>query len=139
MILADTKVVSEFMRDHPDEAVSAWAATLGAAELTICVITVEEIERGLGRLPDGKRRRALTQRWRTLVADFDEAIVVYDVPAAREAADALVAAERLGRPLSLADAQIAGICLAGGYQLATRNLRDFETVAGLTLINPFPN
>ncbi len=137
MILADTNVVSEFMRDHPDEAVSAWAANLGAAELTICVITVEEIERGLGRLPDGKRRRALTQRWRTLVDDFDEAIVVYDVPAAREAADALVAAERTGRPLSLADAQIDGICLAGGYQLATRNVRDFETVAGLTLINPF--
>lgn len=137
MILADTNVVSEFMRDAPDEAVVAWALALGAAELTICVITVEEIERGLGCLPDGKRRRALTKRWRALVDDFDEAIVFYDVPAAREAAEALVAAERAGRPLSLADAQIAGICLAGGYQLATRNVRDFETVAGLAVVNPF--
>jgi len=137
VILADTNVVSEFMRDAPDEAVVAWAEALGAAELTICVITVEEIERGLGRLPDGKRRRALTKRWRRLVDDFDEAIVVYDVPAARETAEALVAAESAGRPLSLADAQIAGICLAGGYQLATRNVRDFETVAGLTVVNPF--
>ena len=60
-----------------------------------------------------------------------------DLPAARQAARILVAAEDSGRPSSLADAQIAGICLAGGYELATRNVGDFAGAPGLTIINPF--
>jgi hypothetical protein len=39
--------------------------------------------------------------------------------------------------MGLADAQIAGICAAHGYALATRNLHDFASVANLKLINPF--
>ena len=39
--------------------------------------------------------------------------------------------------MSLADAQIAGICSARGWTLATRNVRDFERVANLAVVNPF--
>ena len=138
MIIADTNVVSDFMRDQPDAMVLAWAQGIAPADLAICVVTVEEIERGLGRLPAGKRRRELEERWRRLVDAFAESIVVYDVPAAREAAAVLVAAQAAGRPMSLADAQIAGVCLAGGHDLATRNISDFASASGLTLINPVP-
>lgn len=59
MIIADTNVVSELMRDAPDPLVVRWAESIDASEPTICVVTVEEIERRLGRLPDGRRRRDL--------------------------------------------------------------------------------
>lgn len=137
MIIADTNVVSEFMRDTPDPMVLAWAQGLAPAELTISVVTVEEIERGLGRLPTGRGRRDLEDRWGRLVDDFADAIAIYDLPAARETAVVLVEAQDSGRPMSLADAQIAGICLAGGYELATRNVSDFATTTRLTIINPF--
>ena len=137
MIVADTNVVSEFMRDEPDPTVLSWAGSMGPADLTVCVVTVQEIERGIGRLPGGKRRRELEQRWQRLLAAFREAILVYDLTAAEATARVLVSAEVAGRPLGLADAQIAGICLAGGHQLATRNLRDFESVADLSAVNPF--
>jgi predicted nucleic acid-binding protein len=137
VIIADTNVVSEFMKDAPDPAVMEWAQGIDPTDLTICVVTVEEIERGLGRLPEGRRRRDLEQRWGGMVDSFAEAVAVYDLPAARHTAGILVAAEASGRPMSLADAQIAGICLAGGYQLATRNVSDFSTTAGLTTLNPF--
>jgi len=137
VIIADTNVVSEFMKDSPDRTVLAWARGIGPADLTICVVTVEEIERGLGRLPQGRRRRDLEQRWSQLLGAFVEAIAVYDLPAARQTASVLVASEKRGRPMSLADAQIAGICLAGGYTLATRNVSDFSTTTDLTIINPF--
>jgi predicted nucleic acid-binding protein len=101
-------------------------------------VTVEEIERGLGRMPAGRCRNDLESRWRRLLDSFAESIVAYDVPAARETAKVLVAAGTSGRPMSLADAQIAGICIAGGYQLATRNVSDFSSTADLTIINPFP-
>lgn len=137
MIIADTNVVSEFMRDTPQEAVLAWAQKIDPAELTICVVTVEEIERGLGRMPTGRRRLQLESRWHRLVDTFAETIAVYDLPAARETARILVAAQDSGQPMSLADAQIAGICLAGDAQLATRNVRDFADTDRLTIINPF--
>lgn len=137
MIIADTNVVSEFMKDSPDRAVLAWAHDIGPADLTICVVTVEEVERGLGSMPAGRRRRALEQRWCRLMDTFAEAVAVYDISAARETANILVAAEASGRPMSLSDVQIAGICLAGNHELATRNVSDFSNTAGLTIINPF--
>jgi predicted nucleic acid-binding protein len=137
VIIADTNVVSEFMKDAPDPAVMEWAQGVDPRDLTICVVTVEEVERGLGRLPAGRRRRDLEQRWGQVVGSFSETIAVYDLPAARRTASILVAAEASGRPMSLADAQLAGICLAGGYQLATRNVSDFSATAGLTTLNPF--
>jgi predicted nucleic acid-binding protein len=137
VIIADTTVVSEFMRESPDRTVLAWAQDIGPADLTICVVTVEEVERGLGSMPAGRRRRELEQRWSRLVDPFAEAVAVYEIPAARETAHILVAAEASGRAMSLADAQIAGICLAGNHELATRNVSDFSNIAGLTIINPF--
>lgn len=137
MIIADTNVVSEFMRDSPDPTVLTWARGLSATDLTISVVTVEEIERGLGRLPGGKRVRNLEQRWRKLVDGFSDTIAVYDVGAARATAGLLVQAEAGGHPMGLADAQIAGICVASGSTLATRNVRDFDHVEGLRVINPF--
>ena len=136
MIIADTNVVSEFMRDEPDPAVLSWASSLGPSDLTICVVTVEEIERGIRRLPTGKRRRQLEQRWQRLVAAFREAIVVYDVDAAEATAEVLVSTEAAGRPMGLADAQIAGTCVAGEHVLATRNVRDFQRVTQLEVLNP---
>lgn len=137
MIIADTNVVSEFMKEAPDRSVLDWAENLAPTDLTICVITIEEIERGLGRMPGGRRRRDLERRWRRLVDSYAEAIAVYDLAAARAAAAILLAAEASGRPMSLAYAQIAGICLAGGFELATRNVSDFADTAGLNIINPF--
>lgn len=137
MIVADTNVVSEFMRETPDQAVLTWAESLAAGELGICVVSVEEVERGLGRLPQGRRRGSLERRWHALLTRFRDMIAVYDVAAARATARIVVEAEAAGRPIGLADAQIAGICIANAYGLATRNLRDFKHVAGLNLIDPF--
>lgn len=132
MIVADTNVVSELMRDEPDPRVVAWAQSL-----TITVITVEEVERGLARLPAGRRRSALTERWHQLLEAYADAILAYDVPAARATGQALVHRERAGRPISLADAEIAGICLTRGGTLATSNTADFAGIPHLTLVDPF--
>ena len=39
--------------------------------------------------------------------------------------------------MSLADAQIAGICLVRHAALATRNTKDFARIGSLTLVNSF--
>lgn len=136
MIIADTNIVSEFMKDEPDAQVLSWARALAARDLTICVVTVEEIERGLGRLPKG-RRKDLERRWARLLDAFADTIATYDVAAARATARLLVEALDQGRPVPLADAQIAGICLSRGAQLATRNVKDFAQIGELNVVNPF--
>lgn len=137
MIIADTNVVSELMKGVPGPRVLAWAQGLGVADLTISVVTVEEIDRGLGRLPDGRRRKDLEDRWNRLLDAFAGTIATYDVAAAKATAKLTVTALELGRPISLADAQIAGICLAQTATLATRNIKDFSQVSELTIVNPF--
>ena len=44
--------------------------------------------------------------------------------------------EAKGRPVEMADAQIAAICMAQGAKLATRNLKHFEGL-GMVLVNPW--
>lgn len=137
MIIADTNVVSEIMKEAPSADVLAWAQTLGPGDLTISVVTVEEIDRGLGRLPRGRRRKDLERRWTTLLDAFTDTIATYDLAAARATARLLVDAMDEGRPMSLADAQIAGICITNAATLATRNVKDFASVDELIVINPF--
>ena len=120
-----------------DAVVDVPVSSLEPADLGICVVTVEEIERGLQRLPRGKRRTGLEGRWRGLLATFSDSVATYDVPAAQHAARVLAAAQSAGRPMSLADAQIAGICLAGDHPLATRNVKDFARADSLDVINPW--
>lgn len=137
MIIADTNIASEFVKDSPHHGVFSWARTLEPADLTISVVTVEEIERRLGRLPQGRRRSVLEQRWRNFLDAYRDTIAVYDLNAAQATAHLIVDALDRGRPIALADAQIAGICLALGATLATRNTKDFAEIQGLALINPF--
>ena len=100
-------------------------------------IELSVIEYGLRGMPAGRRQRHLQQRWAKVLDTFVDQVVFYDVNAAGQTAAVLAAAAATGRPMSLADAQIAGICVAGQYDLATRNVGDFTGGAGLTLINPF--
>ncbi len=100
-------------------------------------MTVEEIERGLGRLPVGRRWRDLEDRWARLPEAYSDSVVVYDLLAGRETPALLVMAETSGHPMALADGQIAGICLADHYELAPRNVRDFSNAAGLAVTDPF--
>ena len=60
-----------------------------------------------------------------------------DVAAARATARLLDEALDQGRPVPLADAQIAGICLSHGAQLATRSVKDFGQISELSVIGPF--
>jgi len=56
--------------------------------------------------------------------------------AAAEYAAPVVSRERAGKPMCMADAQIAVICRYGIHTQATRNVDDFEDT-GIAVINPW--
>lgn len=71
-----------------------------------------------------------------MAEDFAGRILPFDSPAA--AAHAVIAAtrRRAGRPISHADAQVAGIAVSRGAALATRNGADF-LYCGIELLDPW--
>lgn len=137
MILADTNVVSEFMRPVMDPGVMAWASSLAPSEVCVSAVTVQEVEFGIQRLAGGQRKDRLRLAWDGLLEQFEDLVVAYDRDAALATAAVMATAAGRGRTMSLADAQIAGTCLAHNLVLATRNTGDFDHEARLVLVNPF--
>ena len=57
MIILDTNVLSELMREQPSPSVAEWIQSFDPSQFTITAIAVAEIMRGLAHIPEGKRRR----------------------------------------------------------------------------------
>lgn len=137
MIVLDTNVLSELMRPEPDARVVDWLDRQDAFSVTISSITVAEILYGIERLPNGRRKRDFAAMAAAMFEeDFAGRILSFDSGAALHYAEQVAASECAGRQVHMADAQIAAICIQHGAVLATRNLKDFETLAVET-INPW--
>lgn len=134
MIVIDTNIISEMMRDEPDRKVIAWTETVGRLHTT--AVTLAEIDYGMARLPDGRRQGRLTATATRVFADFDDVILPFDARAARRYAGIVAGRESAGRPIATADAQIAAICASRAATLASRNTDDFEAT-GISLLNPW--
>lgn len=136
MIVLDTNVVSELLRPTPDEQVLSFVAE-NRELLAITVISIHEVTYGLARLPQGRRRRDLTASFTEFTQSLGNRRVL-DLTAAGARRSAHVRATRgsAGRPMDILDSQIAGITLEAEFSLATRNIKDFESL-GLDLIDPW--
>ena len=137
MIVLDTNVVSELMRDSPEQAVLAWFGTQPASSLFVTTVTEAEILSGIALLPYGRRRRGLSEAAaRVFTTLFAGRILVFDSDAANIYAEIFAQRHAAGRPISQADCQIAAIARSRGASLATRNVTDFEAIE-VELINPW--
>ncbi|MGH6949470.1 MAG: type II toxin-antitoxin system VapC family toxin [Vitreimonas sp.] len=139
MILLDTNVISEIMRPAPSRQALGWLDR-HFARCAISSVTVLELRIGVALLPSGKRRDDLGDIVARAIRRFGPRIYSFDAAAATAAAAVMESARAAGRALhqreKFGDLQIAGIAVAYGLQLATRNVADFEGV-GLTLTNPW--
>lgn len=134
MILLDTNVVSELLRLRPDGGVISWFKLQSELDLVTTAITVQESFTGAELLPEASARFRLAAE---LERTFDMfPVLAYDETCARYTAVLLARSRAIGRPMSSADAQIAGTALRHGATLATRNTKDFEHSA-VPLVNPW--
>ena len=137
MIIIDTNVLSEFMRDVPNSIVMAWIAQQETSELFITTITQAEMYYGLALLPLGRRRNELERAvCQVFDQDFQQRILSFDSAAALAYGRLAALWRQSGKPISQADAQIAAIAQAQNAVLATRNIGDFGNCQ-LTLVNPW--
>jgi predicted nucleic acid-binding protein len=137
VIVLDTNVLSELTRATPDAAVVSWLDALPTAEIRTTAVTAAELLYGVARLPSGRRKAALEHAVQAIIdQDFRDRVEPFDGEAAAAYPLIVAGRERLGRPIAVADAQIAAICRARRAALATRNTRDFEDT-GIELIDPW--
>jgi predicted nucleic acid-binding protein len=138
VILLDTNVLSELVRPTPSPHVVGWLNRVGMSATFVSAISHAEMLTGALTLPSGKRRDALTQAVdQVFLRVFAGRSWPFDDEAARHYADIVTQRQRAGRPISHEDAQIAAIARHHAAPLATRNIRDFEGIDRLLLINPW--
>ena len=136
MIVLDTNVVSEAMKATPNPVVLAWLDEQAAETLYLSSVTLAELLFGIGVLPAGRRKEALTQMLDGLLALFEDRVLAFDTAAARRYADLTVTARAAGKGFPTPDGYIAAIAKARGFTVATRDVAPFKAV-GLNVINPW--
>ena len=127
--MADTNVISEFVKKSPDANVMRWLQSV--ERMAISAVTLEEAHFGLSWQPDVRKLalfNALVERMHA----------VYPVSAAIAMRAGVLRGQFQAQGISRSapDMLIAATALEHQLVLATRNVRDF-TGCGVQVVNPF--
>ena len=135
--LLDTNILSELMRPKPNQHVINWVDKQLISNLYISSITIAEIQLGIALLPTGKRKNTLIDAANDVLQYFHKYQLNFDGIAAYKYAEIVANCTKIGRPISVEDAQIASIAHVYNATLVTRNTSDFEMIDELKIYNPF--
>jgi toxin FitB len=134
MFLLDTNTVSEIRkRDRILPAAREVIETLELGETYLSVITILEVEIGIGRIErrDPRQASSLRQWLNALFDKFDGRILDVNLEIARRCALLHVPDPRPER-----DALLAATALVHGLTMVTRNAADFVST-GVAVLNPW--
>lgn len=137
MFVLDTNVVSELRKvrlGKADANVTAWAASVDAADLFVSAITIMELELGVLSIERKDATQGVMLRsWleQLVLPEFARRTLTVDTAVAQRCARLHVPDRRGER-----DALIAATALVHGMTVVTRNTADFAPT-GVPLINPW--
>jgi len=127
--LADTNIIGELARPRPNPGVLLWAGQV--LELSLSVITLEEIRYGLAWKPSEK-----IDAWFERFLEEHCRLLPISDEVARRAGDLRGRFRANGETRSQADMLIAATAASHALTLVTRNAGDFKG-CGVTVLNPF--
>ncbi len=134
MILVDTNVFSELTKTTPDDSVVNWLFA-HRNETLLSTIVLAELTIGIRTTPSARKRALLLPWLDRLIARHDGRIVPFDLAHATKWGEfgsrVLISGQRVGSRQF--DTLIAAQAMALGVALATRNVRDFEDIAVVTI------
>jgi len=105
-------------------------------ELCISSMTWGELQSGVARLPESKRRSELLLWLQQLEINFDGRIFAFTQEVAEVWALMTVQASLRGKSISAFDSLIAATARSHGCRLVTRNVSDFSE-SGVEVLNPW--
>jgi predicted nucleic acid-binding protein len=124
--LLDTNVVCEATAKEPNKKVMDWIDRYAETSGISCM-TIGEVWKGLGRLPEGKRRRSLIHWMEELEKDFSDRIIPLDSITLKVWGKFYAKHESKGRNMDVLDSLIAATALVHDLTVITRNTRDFPS------------
>ncbi len=137
MILVDTSVISEPLREAPNNRVVAWIDAQTIETLYLSAITVAELRYGVAVLPKGRRKDRLRRRLEEeVLVLFGDRVLPFDLPASDSFAKLMSQARAKGATIARTDGWIAAIAAANGFAVATRDTAPFAA-AGVAVIDPW--
>jgi predicted nucleic acid-binding protein len=137
MIVLDTNVISEVMRERPDPEVRAWLRGQTRNQVWTASIVIAELVAGIDLMSPGRKQDFLRNALEDMIAeDFRGQILKVDIDIARLYGRIFSHRRMIGRPIKEMDCLIAATARANHATLATRNIADFEH-CGIQLVNPW--
>jgi tRNA(fMet)-specific endonuclease VapC len=126
--LLDTNIVIYVINQRPLQALETF--NVHAGQMAISAVTLAELLHGAEK--SQKRESALAA-----VEDFCSRLEVlaYGPKAAQHYGSIRATLEKLGTPIGINDLHIAGHARSEGLTLVSNNLREFERVPALQLVN----
>ncbi len=132
--LLDTNVISEMVRSVPHTRVARFF--IEHDDLWLSSMVVHELEYGVRRMPQGRRRSRLRGNLSRLIREYEDRVLPLDRMGAEWAAQFRAQAQLSGLTLELGDALIAGTARAHDLAIVTRNVADFEGL-DVDIVNPW--
>jgi toxin FitB len=135
--LLDTNVISKFSTRDPNLGVYASLDQNDERQTAVSVISLGEIQNGIARLPNGKRKAAL-QDWldNNLIPRFHGRILPLTIPDMLLWGTMTGEAVSAGAPLPTADAVLTAVARNRDLIVITRSEGDFGR-KGVGLLNPW--
>lgn len=131
--LLDTNIISEIVKPEPNAHVISWLVSIHIMHFFISALTIGEIKKGVEKLPDSQKRQKII-KW--LEIDLPKQFIGRIINIGAEVADkwGYISSKT---NIHAIDGLIAASALVHNKKLVTRNIKDFLTVPGLELINPW--
>ena len=135
--LLDTCVISEMIKNLPDEKVILWLEKQSEEDLYLSVLTFGEIEKGIEKAPDKIRKKRL-KLWleNDLKSRFKNRIISIDTQVATRWGAIQGLAEKSGRAMPTIDGLIAVSGLVHHCVVVSRNIEDMQQ-SSAELFNPW--
>jgi toxin FitB len=123
--LLDTNIVSELVKPAPDANVVTWAQAQSALDLSLSVLSLGEIERGIGLMVPGARRMKLQQWARTEIPrQFHGRLLPVDDGVAIAWGQLAAYGQTTGRQLPVIDGLLLATAQVHALTFVTRNVTD---------------
>ena len=128
--LLDTNVISEIRKPSPNQNV-VFKFMKNKNFSDISAITWAESLTGLKRMPEGKKKEALSTFYNEIIYEQFE-IIPFDQHAVTIYSDLYPKLESIGKLPPEFDLQIASIAIANNMILVTRNTKDFAQISSVS-------
>ncbi len=133
--LLDTNIVSELMKDKPNECVIKKLAGIPSLSLYLSVLTWGELRKGVEKLAASSKKDQL-RLWleKDLPGWFGNRLLSINSDVADRWGRLLA---DINRPVPAVDSLIAATALYYDAVIVTRNIKDFNYYQDLVVLNPF--